>query len=262
MDALTTLSEELDVHALFLGQRLELRHLELGRHIAGSPALFEWREHKYVVVFRYGVVVSFGLDEQDIAELSLQLTPYIVEQYADRLMETIRIQGGKPDGITQQQLYLQAYTPERLQLVADVMAKSLVLEYYEKELAQSFDRIDPLALELQRSGRTGHQSRELIKHIGQTLAIQGRMVGRLEISEKPELLWEQPEFEKLFARLEDEFEIRERHLALERKAELISKTAETLLGLLMGQRSMRAEWYIVILIVIAVLLSLYDIFFM
>ena len=40
------------------------------------------------------------------------------------------------------------------------------------------------------------------------------MVGRAEIGDKPELLWEHPELERLYALLETEFEIRERLAAL------------------------------------------------
>ena len=48
--------------------------------------------------------------------------------------------------------------------------------------------------------------------------------------DKPEIIWEHPNLERLYLRLEDEFEIRERHLALERKLNLVSHTAQTVLG--------------------------------
>lgn len=50
-------------------------------------------------------------------------------------------------------------------------------------------------------------------------------VGRVEVDEKPETLWERPDLERFYVRLEDEYELKERHLALERKLELISRTA-------------------------------------
>ena len=59
-------------------------------------------------------------------------------------------------------------------------------------------------------------------------------------------------------RLEDEFELGERHKALERKLELVSRTAETLLDLLQNKRTLRVEWYIVILIVVEILLTFYE----
>jgi len=86
-------------------------------------------------------------------------------------------------------------------------------------------------------------------------------VGRVEVAEKPDLLWERPELERLYLRLQDEFEIKERHAALERKLELISRTAHTVLELLQNRRNLRVEWYIVILIVFEIILSLYEMFF-
>jgi len=53
----------------------------------------------------------------------------------------------------------------------------------------------------------------------------------------------------------------ERHHALERKLELISQTAQTVLEFMQHSSSQRVEWYVVILIVVEILLSLYDIFF-
>jgi uncharacterized Rmd1/YagE family protein len=67
--------------------------------------------------------------------------------------------------------------------------------------------------------------------------------------------------EVLYVRLESEFELRERQLALERKLEVIGRTAQTVLDLLQARRSLRVEWYIVILIVMELLLSLYEQFF-
>jgi uncharacterized Rmd1/YagE family protein len=87
------------------------------------------------------------------------------------------------------------------------------------------------------------------------------MVGRVEVVDKPELLWEHPGLERFYERLLDEFEIRERHVALERKLDLVSRTAQTVLELLQARRSFRLEWYVVLLILLEILISLVQIFF-
>jgi required for meiotic nuclear division protein 1 len=74
------------------------------------------------------------------------------------------------------------------------------------------------------------------------------MVGRVEVEEKPDVLWDHPELERLYARLEDEYELVERSRAMERKLALISETASTLI---------EQEWYIIGLIGLELLLSLY-----
>jgi uncharacterized Rmd1/YagE family protein len=148
-----------------------------------------------------------------------------------------------------------------LQLVADILAKSLVLDHYEQQAAGAFDRIEPLAERMQNAGRLPRQAHDLLCHIGEILQIQHRMVARAQVGEKPDVLWEHPEHERLWQRLENEYEIGERQIALERKLDLISGTAETLLGLIQDRRTLRVEWYIVILIVIEIILTLYELFF-
>jgi uncharacterized Rmd1/YagE family protein len=58
--------------------------------------------------------------------------------------------------------------------------------------------------------------------------------------------------ERLNLHLENEYELRERKLAL------INQTAETVVNLMQTRSMLRVEWYIVILIVVSVLLSIYS----
>jgi len=150
---------------------------------------------------------------------------------------------------------------ERLQIVADVLGKSALLSLYERSVANDFDRIEPLAAELDRSGRIRSNSKTLMKMLGSMLLVEQRMVGRAGIDEKPETLWDHTGLEGLFARLEDEFEITDRHSGLERKLNMISQTAHTVLELLSSKHALRVEWYIVMLIILEILLTLYQLFF-
>jgi uncharacterized Rmd1/YagE family protein len=87
------------------------------------------------------------------------------------------------------------------------------------------------------------------------------MVGRVEVTEKPEITWDDPKLDRLYERLSIEYELRERDRALSRKLELISHTAQTYLNLLQHRQSLRVEWYIVLLIVVEIVLFIYDLFF-
>ena len=82
---------------------------------------------------------------------------------------------------------------------------------------------------LREKGQAGARSKELLRHIGDVLLIQQKMVGRVETGEKPELLWEHPELERLYMRLAEEYELRDRDRALDRKLDVISRTVETIL---------------------------------
>jgi uncharacterized Rmd1/YagE family protein len=188
--------------------------------------------------------------------------PYVIEPYGEIDIESATLSFGGDEGTVDAggTVRLSKNTVERLQIVAIVLAKSAVLALYEKRLAAVFDRVEPLARALGGRGRAGSETRELLRQIGDVLVMQHKMVGRVEIVEKPDLLWDHPELERLYARLQDEYELNDRARALDRKLELISRTVATSLDLLQNKRTLRVEWYIVILIVIEILLTLYAMF--
>ena len=147
----------------------------------------------------------------------------------------------------------------RLQLLAEMMARSVLLAWYEAKITQGFDLVEPMAEQL-AAGKGVRSSRKLLQTIGTSLTTEHGMVGRAAVTEKPDLLWEHSELEGLYIMLEVEFELRERDNALARKIDLVSRTAQTALELLQARRSLRVEWYIVILIVVEILLTLFELF--
>ena len=157
-------------------------------------------------------------------------------------------------------MILKDSSMERLEAVAAVLSKSVAWRQYESDVAMTFDRIEPFAVRLEQSGQGGRNMGLLLRHIGRVLLDEMKMVARAEVTDRPELIWDHPELEQLYLRLEDEFELQERAAILDRKLELISRTVETVLDLLQKRRSVRVEWYIVILIVMELALTLYQIF--
>ncbi|KAB2888384.1 MAG: RMD1 family protein [Desulfobulbaceae bacterium] len=246
--------------ALFAGNRLDLQSFRNTQRLAASPLTISAGANGVAVLFRFGVVVMFGLNAVEEAAFLSGITASIVEPFDELEAEevTIAIDSSRDEHVDSSIITLQNIDITKLQIIADALAKSVVLGHYETTIKRSFDRVEPLASKLQLGKTYGHQSRTLLNHIGDVLMIQVRMVGRVEVSEKPELLWELPQYERLYADLEDNYELRERHLAIERKLELVSRTAETLFDLLHNKRSLRVEWYIVILIVFEILLTLYE----
>ncbi|HIK56519.1 MAG TPA: RMD1 family protein [Synechococcales cyanobacterium M55_K2018_004] len=251
------------VRALFLGERLDLKALETTETLAKQPLVVAAGECGCAVLFKYGAVVLFGLGPVEEASFLTYLKPLVIEPFDSPETEdaTLKLD---PAGAWQAEnglVRLQDFSIESVQIVADVLAKSVVLAQYEKGTAGVFDQIEPFAEGLQRTTKNERWGKELLRQLGTTLTIRHKIVGRVEIIDKPELLWDAPMLERLYLRLENEYEIRERHQTLERKLYLISSTAETVLDLLQHNSTLRVEWYVVILIVVEILLSFYSIVF-
>ncbi len=254
--------KNIEVRAWFLGQRLDLKALEQTRKFTVSPYVIRAGHDGYAVLFKYGVVVLFGMGAIEETSFINDIKPFILDSFARVEMESADavLDPQKNEGIDPEFIIVNNWDRERIQLIAEVLAKSAVLSYYETRIAETFDRIEPIASEMQTGKLKGESSRDLLKHIGTTLSIQRKMAGHVGIDEKPEIIWDNPHLERLFSRLADEYEIAERYAALRHKLELIHRTAETMNGLLQDKRALNVEWYIVILIVIEILLMLLETF--
>ncbi len=252
----------LTARAVLIGRYLDLRRLDQFEPLATNPLLVTVPQHGQAVLLRSGAVVLFGVTLEDELEFITQLRPLIKEPLARNEYEELllTIDSNRPEGIERERVILANTESARLQVIADILGKSVLLAEQETRVARAFDRIEPLANRLRNDGRGGSNAKTLIQHIGEALAIQQEMVGRGEVGDKPEVIWERPDLERLYLNLEAEYEIRERQVALERKLALINDTAATLLDLLQSKRSIRVEWYIVILIVVEIVLTLYDLF--
>lgn len=250
---------EIAVEAVYLAQRIDTRQLEAER-LASTPLLVDAGREGLCVLFRYGVVVFLNVTPAERTGFISAVEPLLTERFekpvSDRLVLTIeaidadRVRGGVvvcPD-----------IDIERVQVIADALAKSVALIHYEETASSAFEDVEPLAFNLERTGRTPRSARGLAKRIGSILMTLTRTVGRVEAADKPEVLWEHPELDSLHARLSDELELVERHRALERKLDVMSNAARSLLDLRLHAQSLRVEWYIVLLILVEIVIALYE----
>jgi uncharacterized Rmd1/YagE family protein len=256
-------ARSLVARALYVGERIDLRKfLQSSRVAAQQPVTLQLDGGGTATLFRYGAVVFIDGPKAVQEKFQRELAPLVVDRYDRPETEEvpISIAPDKREGVESGTVIVKDASSERLQIVAAVLAKSVALAQYETDVAATFDRIEPFAVDLERGGRGRRDMRLLLRHVGLALLNEHKMVARVEVSDRPELLWDHPELEQLYLRLEDEFEIEERAAILDRKLELISRTVETILDLVQKDQSMRVEWYIVILIVVEIFLSVYTLF--
>ena len=248
-------------HAILLGDRINTSGVE-GETLSTSPLAIRIENEGIAVLFRYGVVVLIGLSQQQEQELleklsarvSGRLDRYEEETAVIKLAEEDedQVPAGGP-------ILVRAMSPERLLVISDVLAKSVVLAHDERRVAEVFEVIEPFARELATRGKARLNRTGILRLIGNALLVQHRVSGRVAITEKPDALWDRPDLERLYARLEDEYELQERVDTLNRKLAVISETATTLADIIDTQRSLRLELIIVALIALEIVITFYQI---
>ena len=250
----------LRARAVILGERLDHRGLGPGGTAMADPVPIAAPTPISAFAFRWGAVVIFGANPAEEASLLAALAPRITNPADSLAEETALIAlGAERDGVDAEGvIQLCNSAPERLAVVADALAKSAALAQQEARIAGALDRLEPAVADLRAAGRLRFSSRALHRQIGHALSAHSRNLARVEAADKPEVLWDHPELERLHARLSDEYELSERGTALERKLGWIGDTIQTLLSLLQARRALGLEAAVVVLVGIEVAFTLYE----
>lgn len=249
-----------NAHALQLGDRINTNGFG-GEILSAAPLAIRIGRTGVAVLFRYGVVVLIDLSPRQEVEFIEKLMGRVsgkFEQYEEEIA-TIRFAEDEDQVPVGGPIQVKAMSSDRLLVISDVLAKSVVLAHDERQVAKVFEVIEPFALELANRGKARLDRKGILKLIGNALLVQHRVSGRVAITEKPDALWDRPELGRLYARLEDEYELQERVDGLYRKLAVISETANTLADIIDTQRSLRLELIVVGLIAFEVIITAYQI---
>jgi uncharacterized Rmd1/YagE family protein len=250
------------VRALLLSDRIDTTNLDHDRVVSTAPLTYKYGAEGFVTLFRYGVVVTAGLTPREEEGLLRDLQARLVRPVTPSEEETVQVAvvaSDKEDQILPGgPIVLKTMTPEHLIVIADTLSKSVVLARDEREVAAVVELVEPFARQLAEFGRTAASRRSILKHVGNALLVQHRVSGRVAVAEKPDVVWDRPDLERLYARLEDEYELKERAEALNRKLSVIAETAEVLTDIIDTRRSLRLEIIIVVLIAAELLFAGYQ----
>ena len=249
-------------HAILLGDRINTAGFE-GQVLSTTPLALKIGSSGMAVVFRYGVAVFIGLSAEEEASFLEKLQLRTFGKITPHEEEWAKVQVAKeaeepiPAGGP---ILVREFSLERMLVVADALAKSVVLGRDEREVANVFDTIEPFARELANFGKTSRNRSGLLKLMGNALLVQHRVSGRVAVNEKPDVLWDRPDLERLYARLEDEYELSERFETLNRKLQVIADTVTTLADIIDTKRALRLEIIVVILIAFEIIVTSYEIY--
>src|ERR1700730_8810255 len=255
-------TQQMTAHALHIGDRINTGGFE-GQVLSSSPLAVRVGSDGIAVLFRYGVAVLIGLSADEEAKFLESLSARTYGKITLPEEEWAKIQVAKeaeepiPVGGP---ILVREFSLERLLVVSDALAKSVVLGHDEREVTNVFDTIEPFARELATFGKTSRNRTDLLKLMGNALLVQHRLSGRVAVGEKPDVLWDRPDLERLYARREDEYELSERAETLNRKLAVIADTASTLADIIDTKRSLRLELIVVFLIAFEIVITFYEIY--
>lgn len=260
-----TSKQRQSARALCLGRRLKLAGLEAAdfnqaEAISTSPLILRLGSGGFAALFPYGTVVFIGVSQTEEEAFLQKLGDRIESRLETPVVVVSEIEIGASGKISDDSITVQDLSPPCLIVVADALAKNVALTFEEAEVRKVLEVLEPLASDLASSGRLPWKRRRMLRTVGHALLINHRLLERVEVEERPELLPNHDEIWLLHERLAEAYQFKKRAKALSRKLDAIEAMTTALTELIDAQRGIRLETMIVLLIMFEISVYLYDLF--
>lgn len=252
--AAPTRAQPLIATAWLLGARIRTKD-------AGEcPALAQAaRSGGLAFVFRFGVIVTIAPRGVPTDALVEACARHVEDPAAQREHEgaALFVTAEQTDRISGEgDIALAGADEDRLLLVATVLARSAVLDRDEAMVAAAFDASAPVVEDLRANGRARMSIRAVMRLVGEVLAARHRVTGMVQVDERPDVLWDNPQLDRLYARLENEYELKERADVLNTKFSALGDFADALVEIARDKRAVRLEVAVIALIALEIVLNL------
>ena len=147
--------------------------------------------------------------------------------------------------------------PNKVQLVAQVLAQSSALEIIEREVDAFLAESEQMTALLKGRGLFKGGRDRLVQFLGESLATRHRVVTQLSLLKEPDKTWEKEDLYFLYKELFANFDIEDRIEKIERMFQLSSQVTELLLGIVNSRRAEFLEITVIVLILIEIVKSFF-----
>jgi uncharacterized Rmd1/YagE family protein len=255
------------IFSCYVGEKIDLKKLQEGLKkytyiTRDQPIVLKLALGQYAVLTKFGVVTFWNVPKNLRKEFIQEISPFVekFDKYYP-YFETLKVFTGKEiEDVKFGKVYLTKIDKEKVQVISFVISQSVALERFEKEIEQRVAELERL-IGILKSGRiTTLREKELLREIGDILAVRQRTISHLSLFDKPETTWERAELERLYNKLFYEFELGDRFDILNEKIRFLADHNKLLLDFISTQRGHFLELIIIILILIELFIFIVETF--
>ena len=265
MDASALPRQRQSVRALRLGGRLNLAGIDTAgiahfEVLAGSPLLLRPDGGGVAALFPYGTVVLIGVSPDGEEALLHKLSDRVEGRLGAPAVVATEVEIGTSVKVSGDAIAVRDLSAPTLHVVADALAKNAALAFEEEEVRKVLEELEPFAGDLADTGRLPRNRRRMLRTVGQALRTHHRLIERVEVEDRPELLSDDGEIGRLHDAMAHAWHFKKRAKALSRRLSVIEVMTSALTELIDAQREIRLEALIVLLIAIEMSVYFYELF--
>ena len=154
---------------------------------------------------------------------------------------------------------LQTFDLRNMQVIAQVLAQSVALDYYSSHVERTLETFCSMNLEMaETASSAGVDKQVLLRLVAENNIVMTEIISKLGVHERYDIAWKYVQYGRIWEFLRSELEMEPRFKTLDMKLNLIQDNLKYFLEILQYRKSDTLEITIVLLIAIEIILSLYE----
>ncbi|OGN02404.1 MAG: hypothetical protein A2655_01580 [Candidatus Yanofskybacteria bacterium RIFCSPHIGHO2_01_FULL_43_42] len=249
------------LETVYIGEYIDLKRVQENiKHYSflnrDHPLVVRLLKDQYAVLTKFGAVTFWNVPYRLRSQFFNELKPYVKAKKESYPYDedTKVIVGGEFDRVTFEKVSLSHLDVNHIKIISYVLSQSVALERYEDEIETSLSEIGAIVENLKTSGKAMLRERQVLKQIGRVLSVKQTVVAHLSLFDKPEEVWESPDLENLYNKLNAEYDLRDRFDVLDEKTNYLSDISQMLMNFLAEKRNAFLEIIIIILFIVDLML--------
>jgi uncharacterized Rmd1/YagE family protein len=254
------------VNAFGFASTFKLRELEpvftevAEARVSKDQLVATFGEASWALAYDFGAVVFVGVDPKAQQRVIGNIAKKLAGEKHAPMTEDFFIETDAPAyEVRFDRALVPKLTVEVADIIALVLAQSVAMDYYSRDVDEIEEITDRVANELREAGKLRRSVRQLTRFIGLCIATRNDIISTLALFDKPDVTWENEQLDRLWNGLYRMLELDDRYRTLEAKLRMFQDNLVVLAELARARHTLAAEVTIVVLIVLEIFITFWQI---
>jgi uncharacterized Rmd1/YagE family protein len=215
----------------------------------------------WAIAYDFGALVFVGVEQAERQRLVEAVGKRLHDEPHPPLTESfaLEIAEAQPMEVRFDRVILPALDIGAVEIVAEVLAQSVAMDYYADDVAEIEAETDRIATDLRAMGRIPGRVRPTLQFIGLCIATRNDIISTLALFDKPDATWENEQLDRLWINLRKMLELDDRYRALDAKLRMFQDNLVLLVDLARARSTLVLELAVVVLIALEMMVMIWQV---
>lgn len=213
-------------------------------------------------IFEFGVVILWGDQGYNPEFFFSQIRKYLISNKDNNIIDSFKVTisyGGDENFQFRRDHLILNNNETKLRLsISFAMAQSVKLSGLEDFVADELTVHSKIPQELAKNGDLKLSRKTMARIRGRIFVTESRINLHYDLLDKPEFLWDNPDYDEYYHRAYEYLEVGQRIEILNKKLSVLRDILNILADELQFKHSTKLEWIIIILIAIEIVITLVE----